>query len=147
MHLQQAPGAVAVLKDIAGAWSVFLLFIQSGILKRESLSRVASLKITSWGLPWWLNGGNNPPANAGDSGSIPGRGRSHVPRTKQASEPYRRTLLSSASMTSSPYDYSKTCQNRKGPPSLSNVDGPSMDPIAVEHWRCKWPAYPLTQNL
>ena len=28
------------------------------------------------GLPWWLSGKKNPPANAGDMGSIPGLGRS-----------------------------------------------------------------------
>jgi len=28
------------------------------------------------GLPWWLRGKKNSPANAGDAGSIPGLGRS-----------------------------------------------------------------------
>ena len=30
------------------------------------------------GFPWWLSG-KSPPANAGDTGLIPGPGRSHVP--------------------------------------------------------------------
>ena len=51
LYLQQAPGPVTVLKDVVGAWSIFLLFMESVILKTESLSRVASLKITSWGFP------------------------------------------------------------------------------------------------
>ena len=29
-----------------------------------------------FGLPWWISGKRNPPANAGDTGSIPGLGRS-----------------------------------------------------------------------
>ena len=29
-----------------------------------------------YGLPWWLSGKKNPPANAGDVGLIPGSGRS-----------------------------------------------------------------------
>ena len=29
-----------------------------------------------FGLPWWISGERNPPANAGDTGSIPGSGRS-----------------------------------------------------------------------
>ena len=39
-------------------------------------------------LPWWRSGGfpggavvKNPPANAGDTGSSPGPGRSHMPRS------------------------------------------------------------------
>ena len=32
------------------------------------------------GVPWWLNG-KNPPADAGDTGSIPDPGRSHMPRS------------------------------------------------------------------
>ena len=28
-----------------------------------------------YGLPWWLSGVKNPPANARDAGSIPGSGR------------------------------------------------------------------------
>ena len=32
--------------------------------------------IGSYGLPWWLSQVKNPPANAGDTGSIPGSGRS-----------------------------------------------------------------------
>ena len=31
------------------------------------------------GLPWWLSGKKNSPANAGDTGSNPSPGRSHMP--------------------------------------------------------------------
>ena len=68
LYLQQAPGTVTVLKDVVGAWSVFLLFMESVILKRESLSRVASLKISPWGFPGGSAVKTNPPADAGDSG-------------------------------------------------------------------------------
>ena len=96
LYLQQAPGTVTVLKDVVGAWSVFLLFMESVILKRESVSRVASLKISPWGFPGGSAVKSNPPADAGDSGSIPGPGRSHMPRSNQAREQQRQTLLSSA---------------------------------------------------
>lgn len=36
---------------------------------------------------WWLRGGSEvqrSPANVGDTGLVPGRGRFHVPRSKQA---------------------------------------------------------------
>ena len=33
------------------------------------------------GLPWWLRMVKNPPANAEDTGSSPGPGRSHMPRS------------------------------------------------------------------
>ena len=38
----------------------------------------------------------NPPANAGDTGSSPGLGRSHVPRSNQARAPQLLSLCSSA---------------------------------------------------
>ena len=44
------------------------------------------LKLLHWDFP----GGTvvkNPPANAGDSGSSPGLGRSHMPRSNRAREP------------------------------------------------------------
>ena len=43
----------------------------------------------------WLSGGavvRNPPANAGDTGSSPGLGRSHVPRSGWAREPHLLSL-------------------------------------------------------
>ena len=38
----------------------------------------------------------NPPANAGDMGSIPGPGRSHVPRSNQAPDPQLLSPISRA---------------------------------------------------
>ena len=38
----------------------------------------------------------NLPANAGDTGSIPGLGRSHMPRSNEAREPQLRSLHSRA---------------------------------------------------
>ena len=38
----------------------------------------------------------NPPANAGDAGSIPGPGRSHMPRSNWAREPQLLRLCSGA---------------------------------------------------
>ena len=38
----------------------------------------------------------NPPANAGDMGSIPGPGRSHVPRSNEARAPQLLSLCSRA---------------------------------------------------
>ena len=38
----------------------------------------------------------NPPANAGDTGSIPGPGRSHMPRSNQARAPQLLSLRSRA---------------------------------------------------
>ena len=38
------------------------------------------------GLPWWRSV-ENLPANAGDTGSSPGLGRSHMPRSSWACEP------------------------------------------------------------
>ena len=55
-------------------------------------------KIKRWGFP----GGavvKNPPANAGDTGSIPGPGRSHMPRSNWARAPQ---LLSLPSRTREP---------------------------------------------
>ena len=51
------------------------------------------LKIWWWDLP----GGTvvkNPPANAGDTGSIPGPGRSHMPRSNKARAPQLLSLCS-----------------------------------------------------
>ena len=39
---------------------------------------------------------NNPPANAGDTGSSPGSGRSHMPRSNKAHAPQLLSLCSSA---------------------------------------------------
>ena len=50
-------------------------------------------------LPWDFPGGGvvkNPPANAGDTGSSPGSGRSHVPRSNQALAPQLLSLCSRA---------------------------------------------------
>ena len=38
----------------------------------------------------------NPPANAGDTGSIPGPGRSHMPRSNKAHAPQLLSLCSGA---------------------------------------------------
>ena len=40
---------------------------------------VDRFKIKVRALPWWHCGYKNPPANAGDTGSIPDLGRSHIP--------------------------------------------------------------------
>ena len=48
--------------------------------------QLASLKTKSQAFP----GGSlvkNPPANAGDTGSVPGLGRSHMPQSNEASVP------------------------------------------------------------
>ena len=48
--------------------------------------QLASLKTKSQAFP----GGSlvkNPPANAGDTGSVPGLGRFHMPRSNEASAP------------------------------------------------------------
>ena len=45
-----------------------------------------SIRTSAWGLP----GGSvveNPPANAGDGGSIPDQGRPHMPQSNQAHGP------------------------------------------------------------
>ena len=55
--------------------------------------RVSQLKSKWSGFP----GGavvESPPANAGDTGSSPGLGRSHMPRSNWAREPQRRSLCS-----------------------------------------------------
>ena len=47
----------------------------------------------------WRSGGTvvkNPPANAGDRGLSPGRGRSHVPRSNKARAPQLLSLRSGA---------------------------------------------------
>ena len=52
----------------------------------DSQSRTAELKVILQGFP----GGavvENPPANAGDTGSSPGLGRSHMPQSDWAREP------------------------------------------------------------
>ena len=46
------------------------------------------------GLPWWHSG--NLPANAGDMGSIPGPGRSHMPQSNKARVPQLLSLCSRA---------------------------------------------------
>ena len=53
------------------------------------------LKILGWGFP---SGAvvENPPANAGDMGSIPGPGRSHMPRSNKARVPQLLSLCSRA---------------------------------------------------
>ena len=62
---------------------VLLAAPQANKLRAELLRRgIVTLfrKPSDSGLPWWCSG-KNPPANAGDTGSIPGLGRSHVPRS------------------------------------------------------------------
>ena len=41
----------------------------------------------------WITVGKNPPANAGDTGSIPGLGRFHMPWTNEACAPQLRSHL------------------------------------------------------
>ena len=62
--------------------------IDAGIVQAQ---RLHPFKIYSWGFP----GGSvveNLPANAGDTGSSPGLGRSHMPRSGWAREPQLRSL-------------------------------------------------------
>ena len=50
------------------------------------LNEVTYEKYSAWGFP----GGavvKNPPANAGDTGSSPGLGKSHMPRSSEARAP------------------------------------------------------------
>ena len=58
----------------------------------KTLKKKKRLKRHVWGFP----GGavvKNPPANAGDTGSSRGLGRSHMPRSKWAREPQLLSLL------------------------------------------------------
>ena len=48
-----------------------------------------------WGLPWWLSS-KDPPANAGDMGSIPDSGRSPLLQRNEAHVPQLLTLGSKA---------------------------------------------------
>ena len=47
------------------------------------------------GLPWWLSG-KNPPASAGDTGSILDPGKSHMPQGNQVHKPQLLSLSSGA---------------------------------------------------
>ena len=46
-----------------------------GMRTREKVEKMVNQE--NLGLSWWHSGGNLP-ANAGDTGSIPGTGRSHM---------------------------------------------------------------------
>ena len=46
---------------------------------RQSIS-LGKFNDTNWGFPWWLSG-KEPPASAGDMGSILDPGRSHMPQS------------------------------------------------------------------
>ena len=53
-----------------------LVFIKDNLNMEKT-----NLKFLTLELPWWLNGKEsvkNPPANTGDTGSIPVRGRPHM---------------------------------------------------------------------
>ena len=60
----------------------------------------------------WQKGGNrdspdgtvvkNPPADAGDTGSIPGLGRSHMPRSKKARAPQLLSLRATTTEACTP---------------------------------------------
>ena len=52
----------------------------------------------------------NPPANAGDTGSIPGPGRSHMPWSNEAREPQ---LLSSCATTTEPMCLEPVLRNKR----------------------------------
>ena len=54
--------------------------------KARFYSRKSHYKTKGSGLPWWLSV-RNPPANARDTGLIPGQGRSHVLWGHQAHVP------------------------------------------------------------
>ena len=59
------------------------------------------LTLISWDFP----GGSvvkNPPANAGDTGSIPGLGRSHMPRSNQARAPQLLSLRTTTTEARAP---------------------------------------------
>ena len=54
---------------------------------------------------WDFPGGTvvkNPPANAGDTGSIPGPGRSHMPRSKKARAPQLLSLRATTTEARAP---------------------------------------------
>ena len=53
----------------------------------------------------------NPPANAGDPGSSPGLGRSHMPRSNWAREPQ---LLSPCAATTEPVRLEPVLHNKRG---------------------------------
>ena len=62
---------------------------------------MANIKKSKWGFP----GGavvKNPPANAGDTGSSPGPGRSHMPQSNQARAPQLLSLRATTTEASAP---------------------------------------------
>ena len=72
----------------------------------------AAIKKCSWDFP----GGavvKNPPANAGDTGSSPGPGRSHMPRSNEAREP--QLLSPRATTTEAPAPRAHAPQQEKPP--------------------------------
>ena len=57
--------------------------VQNGNVQKIHEGRAGTGKL-ALNVPWDFSGGpvaKNPPANAGDMGSIPGLGRSHMPRS------------------------------------------------------------------
>ena len=71
-------------------------FIQRRVTRRsERPTRIFPWK-ELWGFPGGLVVKNNPPANAGDTGSVPGPGRSHMPRSSKAHVPRPLSLSSRA---------------------------------------------------
>ena len=85
------------------------LYVKTNISTTQILWLALIMFITSVYLIFWMcfktsyigdfPGGavvRNPPANAGDTGLIPGLGRSHMPRSSQICEPQLLSLLSRA---------------------------------------------------
>ena len=71
-------------------------FIRRRVTRRsERPTRIFPWK-ELWGFPGGLVVKNNPPANAGDTGSVPGPGRSHMPRSSKAHVPRPLSLSSRA---------------------------------------------------
>ena len=83
----------------------------------------------------------NPPANAGDTGSSPGRGRSHMPQSNKAHEPQ---LLSLCSTAHEPQLLKPTClepvlHNKRSPRTAtkSNPLSPQLEKARVQQQRPK----------
>ena len=66
--------------------SLLCLFIKKIKYRRFENTEILPFKNSYWGFPGGAVVGS-PPANAGDTGSCPGPGRSHMPRSDKAREP------------------------------------------------------------
>ena len=64
----------------------FPLFLSSDLsVLRHNNIEIRTINKSTLGIPWWLSG--SPPANAGDTVSIPDPGGSHMPQSNQACVP------------------------------------------------------------